>query len=83
MNNSLRATTGSLVKGKRPRKLEPLKSEKKAVYKKGMNIGDRYFLIEIYNDPKFIKILAYDVESPDKFSLYLPIDEASDLMSGQ
>ncbi|CAG9312223.1 unnamed protein product [Blepharisma stoltei] len=70
---------------KGPRKLSPLnkKNQKTVVYKKGINIGPRYFLVEMQVGRGSIWIFAHDVENPETFSLELPYNEALELMDGK
>lgn len=66
-----------------PRKLEPIKPTGNLVFKRGVNIGDRYFLIEITANSKNITIVANDIEKPENFALELPLQEAMSMMGGK
>ncbi|OMJ95488.1 hypothetical protein SteCoe_1081 [Stentor coeruleus] len=63
------------------RKLSPIaKYKAQTVYKKGMSLGDKHFIIEIQKKPDMITILAFDIESPESFCLEIAYNEALQLM---
>ncbi|OMJ66778.1 hypothetical protein SteCoe_36265 [Stentor coeruleus] len=66
------------VSSKKPRKLSPI--FKSIVYKKGVAIGDKHFLIEIHRNKKHLTIFTNDIEIPDSYSLQLPVEDAKELM---
>lgn len=67
---------------KKPRKLEPLENSK-VVFKRGMNISDRSFLVEMLLEGDMLNVSVYDVDNPETFTLEIPIDEAIILMGGK
>jgi len=67
---------------KKPRKLEPLENSK-VVFKRGMNISDKSFLVEMLLEGDILNVAAYDVDNPETFTLEMPIDEAIILMGGK
>lgn len=68
-----------------PRKLEPLvrDTSRPVVFKRGMNLGDKYFLVEISLGHRVVFIDAHDVENPETFTLKMPIEEAVEIMGGE
>ena len=66
------------VQFKKPRKLSPV--DKSTVYKKGIAINDKHFVVEITKGRNFLMIFLNDVESPDSYSLKIPNNEALELM---
>ena len=68
----------------RPRKLVPLSrdSSRNIVFKRGLNIRDKYFLIEIAQEESGLAITAFDIEHPDSYTLELDQNEAMRLMGG-
>ena len=67
-----------------PRKLSPINKRKSVtMFKKGMNVGDKHFIVEIQKKEDLVTILAYDVESPESFCLEMAYAEAVDLMGGK
>jgi E3 ubiquitin-protein ligase TRIP12 len=76
--------TSSLKKAV-PRKLEPLvrDTSRPVVFKRGMNLGDKYFLVEISLGHRVVFIDAHDVENPETFTLKMPIEEAVEIMGGE
>ena len=72
-----RSTTSSFSK-KTPRKLNPLKD--KLIHRQGKIINNKSYLIEIYKDPDTYKILAFDIESPEKLATTLSVVEFENLM---
>ena len=63
---------------KKPRKLSPV--DKSTVFKKGVAINDKHFVVEITKGRNFLMIYLNDVESPDSYSLKIPNNEALELM---
>jgi len=69
----------------RPRKLVPLSrdSSRNVVFKRGINIRDKYFLVEISQLEGGLSITAFDIENPDSYTLELDLNEALRLMGGE
>lgn len=59
------------------------KTKTQTVFKKGMSVGNKHFIIEIQKRQEKIVILAFDIESPESFSLELSHTEAFELMGGK
>jgi hypothetical protein len=53
------------------------------VFKRGINIRDKYFLVEISQMEDGLAITAFDIESPDSYTLELDQSEAIRLMGGE
>lgn len=49
-------------------------------YKKGKQLGNGYYIVEISSNSQFLYIAAYDVESPESFLIELPEKKAKELM---
>ncbi|CAG9330978.1 unnamed protein product [Blepharisma stoltei] len=66
-------------------RLSPLgsKIDKNICFKKRMNIGGRNFLIEVSKGKRKLKILVYEVDTTDSFSLMLTKAEFNDLCGGE
>lgn len=66
----------------KPRVLPPLKPPSKAeiVLKRGLSLGDKYFLVEVITLKSKIKLKAMDVETQDRFVLKLTKAEARDIV---
>lgn len=69
----------------RPRRLVPLRKShsQELLFKRGINISDKYFLVEITKQAGKVLIAAFDIESPDSYNLELDVREALDLMGGE
>jgi len=69
----------------RPRRLVPLRKShsQELLFKRGVNISDKYFLVEITKHTGTVLISAFDIESPDSYNLQLEAREALDLMDGE
>ena len=50
------------------------------LYKKGMQLGPGYFIIEISSNNSCLFIAAYDVESPESLLIELPEKKAEEIM---
>jgi hypothetical protein len=50
------------------------------LFKKGMQLGQGYFIIEISSNNSCIFIAAYDVESPESLLIELPEKRAEEIM---
>jgi len=62
--------------------LSPI-GESNLVFKKGVTIGGKYFLIEMYKGKKNIKIVVFDTQTPESFSLSLPSKELVEICNGK
>ena len=69
----------------RPRRLVPIRTTRsqELLFKRGINISDKYFLVEVTKRPGKVLISAFDIESPDSYNLELETREALDLMEGE
>jgi E3 ubiquitin-protein ligase TRIP12 len=65
---------------KKPHKLSPI--GKQGIFKKGVAIGERHFVVEIRKNKRHLVVYLNDVESPDSYSLQIPIKEAIEIMGG-
>jgi len=70
------------AKSHRSRTLTPLAHEKRLVLKRGINISERYFIVEVSTDHKQVWVVANDVESPESYTLEMAFVEALDVMGG-
>jgi hypothetical protein len=52
------------------------------VFKRGVNIGGNYFIVEMMGLADKLHIFVHEVEQPSSFSLELPLQEAIELMGG-
>jgi hypothetical protein len=50
------------------------------LYKKGMQLGQGYFIVEISSNNLSLFIAAYDVESPESLLIELPEKKAEEIM---
>lgn len=68
----------------RHRRLAPLDHDpsKELLFKRGVNINDKYFLVEITKIPGSVEITAFDIETPDSYKLQLGDKEALQMMQG-
>lgn len=74
--SSLRKTHSGVFKGQH---LSPLK---RSVFKRGVNISGRYFIVEMTTDKATLTITVSDIDVPDRHVLELPYQEALSLMGG-
>jgi hypothetical protein len=68
-----------------PKKLEPLgvhPVSKIIVYKKGVEISNMLFMVEISTDSRWFYIVAYDLERPERYCLNLMAHECFRIMKG-
>ncbi|CAG9328190.1 unnamed protein product [Blepharisma stoltei] len=74
-------STGSFSR-RTARKLDPIYQEdhRAQVYKQGLIIQEKYFIVEIRTDKKTLLIMAYNIEDPEKYSLEISYKEARKLM---
>lgn len=77
-----RIGSASSISRRNVKRLEPVYQEdpRSQVFKKGMIIEQRYFIIEIRTDKKTVLVMAYNIEDPEKFSLEISYKEARKLM---
>ena len=68
--------------GKRPviKQAENLDENRIVLFKKGMQLGQGYYIIEISSDNSCLFIAAYDVESPESLLIELPEKKAEDIL---
>lgn len=59
---------------------ELLDENRIVLYKKGMQLGPGYFIIEISSNNSCLFIAAYDVESPESLLIELPEKKAEEIM---
>ena len=76
------ASNSLATRSHRSRTLSPLNHDKRLVLKRGVNIGERYFIVEISTDKKQVWVVANDVESPESYTLELSFTEALEMMDG-
>jgi hypothetical protein len=50
------------------------------LYKKGKQLGQGYYIVEISSNNSSLFIAAYDVESPESFLIELPEKKAQDIL---
>ena len=77
MQTTLRKTQSSTFKGQH---LSPIK---RSVFKRGVNIMGRYFIVEMSTDKVTLTITVSDIDVPDRHVLELPYQEALQLMEGE
>jgi len=80
-----RSGSSILYKKYLPKKLEPLgvyPVSKIIVYKKGVEISNLLFMVEISTDSRWFYIVAYDVERPERYCLNLMANECFRIMRG-
>jgi hypothetical protein len=66
----------------KPRRLNPIGKEKAVVFKRGVHIGDSYFIVEMMLAADKLIIFVHEVDQPSSFSLELSMQEAFDIMGG-
>jgi hypothetical protein len=59
---------------------EALDENRIVLYKKGRQMGDGYYIIEISSNNSCLFIAAYDVESPESLLIELSEKKAEDIM---
>ncbi len=59
---------------------ECLDENRIVLFKKGMQLGTGYFIIEISSNNACIFIAAYDVESPESLLIELPEKKAEEIL---
>lgn len=50
------------------------------LFKKGKQLGQGYYIVEISSNNASLFIAAYDVESPESFLIELPEKKAQDIL---
>lgn len=73
----LRKSQSSTFKGQH---LSPIK---RSVFKRGVNIAGRYFIVEMSTDKATLTITVSDIDVPDRHVLELSYQEALELMGGE
>lgn len=70
-------------KGSKPiiRQAETLDENRIVLYKKGKQLGNGYYIVEISSNNSFLFIAAYDVESPGSLLIELPEKKAQEIMN--
>jgi hypothetical protein len=58
------------------RQAEALDENRIVLYKKGKQLGNGYYIVEISSNNSFLFIAAYDVESPESLLIELPEKKA-------
>ncbi|OMJ80045.1 hypothetical protein SteCoe_19773 [Stentor coeruleus] len=60
------------------------KSQKKAqiVYRKGMSVGEKHYIVEIQKKHSLVVVLAFDIEKPESFCLEITNTQAKEIMGG-
>lgn len=73
----------SLVNKKGPiiRQAEALDENRIVLYKKGKQLGQGYYIVEISSNNTHLFIAAYDVESPESLLIELPERRAQDILT--
>ena len=74
---------GSAIPGKRMpiiRQAEALDENRIVLYKKGKQLGQGYYIVEISSNNTHLFIAAYDVESPESLLIELPEKRAQDIL---
>jgi len=62
------------------RQAECLDENRIVLFKKGMQLGQGYFIVEISTNNQCLFIAAYDVESPESLLIELPEKKAEEIM---
>lgn len=70
-----------LRKGPIIRQAEALDENRICLYKKGKQLGQGYYVVEISSNNTHLFIAAYDVESPESLLIELPEKRARDILS--
>jgi hypothetical protein len=73
------ATTNARTTTGKPRRLKPIGKEV-VVYKRGVHIKDKYFIVEMKDERDKLIIYVHEVDQPSSFSLQLTRQEANELM---
>ena len=73
----------SLINKKGPiiRQAEALDENRIVLYKKGKQLGQGYYIVEISSNNTHLYIAAYDVESPESLLIELPERRAQDILT--
>ena len=74
---------GTAVPGKRMpiiRQAEALDENRVVPYKKGKQLGQGYYIVEISSNNTHLFIAAYDVESPESLLIELPEKRAQEIL---
>ncbi len=69
------------MQGKRAiiKQAEALDENRIVLYKKGRQLGQGYYIVEISSNNTHLFIAAYDVESPESLLIELPERRAADI----
>jgi hypothetical protein len=51
------------------------------LYKRGKNLGNGYYIVEISSNNTHLFIAAYDVESPESLLITLPENKAANIIN--
>ena len=70
-----------LRKGPIIRQAEALDENRIVLYKKGKQLGQGYYIVEISSNNTHLFIAAYDVESPESLLIELPERRAQDILN--
>lgn len=70
-----------MKKGPIIRQAETLDENRIVLYKKGKQLGQGYYIVEISSNNTHLFIAAYDVESPESLLIELPDDRAKDILA--
>ena len=62
------------------RQAEQLDENRIVFYKKGKQLGQGYYIVEISSNNTHLFIAAYDVESPESLLIELPEKRATDIL---
>ena len=62
------------------RQAEHLDEYRTVAYKKGKQLGQGYYIVEISSNSTHLFIAAYDVESPESLLIELPTKRAEDIL---
>ena len=68
-------------KGPIIRQAEALDENRIVLYKKGKQLGQGYYIVEISSNNTHLFIAAYDVESPESLLIELPERKAQDILA--
>jgi|LauGreDrversion4_2_1035121.scaffolds.fasta_scaffold108766_2 hypothetical protein len=82
IDRSFGTLNGTMTEGKPPliKQAECLDENRIVLYKKGMQLGQGYFIVEISSNNLSLFIAAYDVESPESLLIELPEKKAEEIM---
>lgn len=68
-------------KGPIIRQAEALDENRIVLYKKGKQLGQGYYIVEISSNNTHLFIAAYDVESPESLLIELPEKRAQEILN--